>query len=71
MDFMWKGGETMRGKLRDKYDTKRDRLKREMMGRKPGKRDTHNLRLPDHLDDADDNLLIEEEEMITEEIQID
>jgi len=35
----------MRGKLRDKRDIKRDRLKREMMGRRPNKRDNRNLHL--------------------------
>jgi hypothetical protein len=50
----------MRGKLRDKRDVKRDRLKREMMGRKPSKRDNRNLQLLQPLEDDDDYLLEEE-----------
>lgn len=51
----------MRGKLRDKRDVKRDRLKREMMGRKPSKRDNRNLHLLQPMDDNDDDYLLEEE----------
>ena len=51
----------MRGKLRDKRDVKRDRVKREMMGRKPSKRDNRNLRLVQPLDDNDDDYLLEDE----------
>lgn len=51
----------MRGKLRDKRDIKRDRLKREMMGRKPSKRDNRNLHLSQPIDDNDDDYLLEEE----------
>ncbi|HEY0756859.1 MAG TPA: hypothetical protein VGD98_23100 [Ktedonobacteraceae bacterium] len=52
----------MRGKLRDKYDTKRERLKREtMMGRRPIKRDNRNLHLqPFDNDDANEFELEEE-----------
>lgn len=51
----------MRGKLRDKRDMKRDRLKREMMGRKPSKRDNRNLHLLQPLDDNDDDYQLEDE----------
>jgi hypothetical protein len=60
----------MRGKLRDKRDVKRDRLKREMMGRRPAKRDNRHLPLLQRTeDDDDDYLLDEEEEFIVEEEQ--
>jgi hypothetical protein len=51
----------MRGKLRDKRDMKRDRLKREMMGRKPSKRDNRNLHLLRSFEDEDDDYLLEDE----------
>jgi len=51
----------MRGKLRDKRDMKRDRLKREMMGRKPSKRDNRNLHLLRSFEDEDGDYLLEDE----------
>ncbi len=59
----------MRGKLRDKREVKRDRLKREMMGRKPAKKDNRNLPLVEQLDDDDDYLLDEESELMLEKDQ--
>jgi hypothetical protein len=58
----------MRGKLRDKRDVKRDRLKREMMGRKPVKKDNRNLQLVQSQDD-EDYLLDEDEELTIKEEQ--
>ena len=58
----------MRGKLRDKREAKRDRLKREMMGRKPVKKDNRNLQLV-HSQEDDDYLLDEEEELTIKEEQ--
>jgi hypothetical protein len=63
-----RGGESMRGKLRDKREVKRDRLKREIIGRKPSKRDNRNLQLlqqpvdDDYPLDAEDELTIEEKQ---------
>jgi hypothetical protein len=51
----------MRGKLRDKYDVKRDRLKREMMGRRPAKRDNRNLHLQQQAESDEDEDKLEEE----------
>lgn len=58
----------MRGKLRDKRDVKRDRLKREMIGRRPSKRDNRNQQLLQQADnDGDDELLEEEGELTIEQ----
>lgn len=57
----------MRGKLRDKRDVKRDRLKRELIGRRPSKRDNRNLHLQQQADDDNDSLLEEEGELAGEE----
>ena len=52
----------MRGKLRDKRDARRDRLKREMMGRRPTRRDNRNVYLLQREDDEnDDDYLLAEE----------
>jgi hypothetical protein len=62
----------MRGKLRDKRDVKRDRLKREtMMGRRPTKRDNRNLQLQqfDNNDETEFDLEEEGGLTITEEQQ--
>jgi hypothetical protein len=62
----------MRGKLRDKFDAKRDRSKRELLiGRRPAKRDNRNLQLQQFDTDAEsENELAEEGELtITEEQQ--
>lgn len=55
----------MRGKLRDKRDVKRDRLKREMFGRRPSKRDNRNLHTQPFDNDDDDDYALEEEEELT------
>ena len=66
------GGEIMRGKLRDKRDVKHDRLKRDMMGRKPAKKDNRNLHFvqsedeDDYLLDEEENLKIAKEQRISE-----
>jgi hypothetical protein len=58
----------MRGKLRDKRDVKRDRLKREtLMGRRPSKRENRNLHLQQYENDENEYLLDEEEETKTAE----
>lgn len=60
----------MRGKLRDKRELKRDRLKRETMGRRPSKRENRNLHLlQTHEDDDDYSLEKESELTISEEQQ--
>jgi len=60
----------MRGKLRDKRDVKRDRLKREMMGRRPSKRENRNLHLLQTYEhDEDDSSLEEESELTVSEEQ--
>jgi hypothetical protein len=56
----------MRGKLRDKRDVKRDRLKREMTGRKSTKKDHRNRQFvqfqdDDYLLDNDDESKVPEE----------
>jgi hypothetical protein len=53
----------MRGKLRDKRDMKRDRLKREMMGRRPNKRENRNLHLLQAFENDDDYVSEEENEL--------
>lgn len=59
----------MRGKLRDKRDVKRDRLKRETMGRRPSKRDNRNLHLLQTLENNNDDYELEEEELAISEEQ--
>jgi len=59
----------MRGKLRDKRDVKRDRLKREVAVRKPSKRDNRNLQLWQQTGENDDFLLENEDELTIEEEQ--
>jgi hypothetical protein len=59
-----RGGEYMRGKLRDKRDIKEDRLKRDLMGRRPSKRDNRNLQLHQPLNDEDEFLLEDDEEEV-------
>jgi len=63
--------ENMRGKLRDKRDTKHDRSKRELlMGRRPAKRGNRNLQLQQIDNDEDEDVLEEEGGLtITEEQQ--
>lgn len=51
----------MRGKLRDKRDVKQDRLKREMLVRRPNKRENRNLHLSQVVMENDDEYLLEEE----------
>ncbi len=55
----------MRGKLRDKREIKRDRLKQEMMGRRPAKRANRNLHLQQQDAEDDDELPLEDEETLT------
>lgn len=60
----------MRGKLRDKRDIKRDRLKREMMGRRPSKRENRNLHLlQTYESDENENALEEGGELTISEAQ--
>jgi hypothetical protein len=59
----------MRGKLRDKRDVKRDRLKRETMGRRPSKRDNRNLHLLQTLENNNDDYELEEDELAISEEQ--
>ncbi len=59
----------MRGKLRDKREVKRDRLKREMMGRRPSKRENRNLHLLQTYENDDDYSLEEESELTISEEQ--
>jgi hypothetical protein len=60
----------MRGKLRDKRDVKRDRLKRELPGRRPSKRENRNLHLlPIYGSDQDDYALEEGSELAISEEQ--
>ena len=61
----------MRGKLRDKRDTKHDRLKRDMLVRRPNKRENRNLHLTQTVLENDDEYLLEEEGelAVTEEQQ--
>jgi hypothetical protein len=59
----------MRGKLRDKYDAKRDRLKRDLLSRRPNRRDNRNLDLQQQVDETDDSLLAEEEALLVEKEQ--
>ena len=56
----------MRGKLRDKREIKRDRLKNEMMGRRPVKRANRNLHLQQQAEN-DEDLPLEDEETLTVE----
>jgi hypothetical protein len=59
----------MRGKLRDKRDMKRDRLKREMMGRRPNKRENRNLHLLQTFENDDDYSPEEESKLTISEEQ--
>jgi hypothetical protein len=59
----------MRGKLRDKRDMKRDRLKREIMGRRPNKRENRNLHLLQTFENDDDYSPEEESELTIPEEQ--
>jgi hypothetical protein len=59
----------MRGKLRDKRDTKQDRSKRELMGRRPARRDNRHVSVPQTEDDDDTYVLYEEGELTVEEAQ--
>ncbi|HEU5379483.1 MAG TPA: hypothetical protein VFV38_29005 [Ktedonobacteraceae bacterium] len=59
----------MRGKLRDKRDIKRDRLKRELMGRRPSKRDNRNLHLLHQAENDDDYQLEDVGELTVDEEQ--
>ncbi|HEX4715433.1 MAG TPA: hypothetical protein VH164_10940 [Ktedonobacteraceae bacterium] len=60
----------MRGKLRDKRDVKQDRLKRELLGRRPSKRENRNLHLVQQANEnVDDDLLEEEGELTITETQ--
>lgn len=60
----------MRGKLRDKREIKRDRLKQEMMGNRPMKRaQNRNLHLQQQAEDDDNDLLDEEETLNLEKKQ--
>ncbi len=59
----------MRGKLRDKRDVKRDRLKREMLGRKSARKDNRNLPVAQAEESDSDDYLLEEEELTIEENQ--
>lgn len=49
----------MRGKLRDKRETKHDRLKREPMLRRPNKRENRNLHLTQAGLENDDEYLVD------------
>jgi hypothetical protein len=51
----------VRGKLRDKRDVKQDRLKRELLGRRPSKRENRNLHLVQQANENEDDDLLEEE----------
>jgi hypothetical protein len=55
----------VRGKLRDKRDVKQDRLKRELLGRRPSKRENRNLHLVQQANENDDDDLLEEEGELT------
>ncbi len=55
----------MRGKLRDKRDVKQDRLKRELLGRRPSKRENRNLHLVQQANENDDDDLLEKEGELT------
>jgi hypothetical protein len=55
----------MRGKLRDKRETKHDRLKRESMLRRPNKRENRNLHLAQAGFENDDEYLVDDENELT------
>jgi hypothetical protein len=59
----WRGGESMRGKLRDKRaDTKRDSFKRAMLERRrTNKRDNRVVVLQSPQFDEEEDLLLEDE----------
>ena len=54
----------MRGKLRDKRETKHDRLKREPL-RRPNKRENRNLHLTQTGFENDDEYLVDDEDELT------
>lgn len=54
----------MRGKLRDKREEKRDRMKRESLGRRPPRREQRNLQLQ-HIDNEEEENVLEETEELT------
>jgi hypothetical protein len=56
----------MRGKLRDKREVKQDRSKRELLGRRPARRDNRHVSVP-QTDDDDTSLLDDEGELTVEE----
>ncbi len=65
----WRGGESLRGKLRDKRtDTKRDNMKRELMERRrTNRRENRNMIWQNlQVDQEEDDLLEEEEEILFE-----
>jgi hypothetical protein len=55
----------MRGKLRDKRDVKRDRLKRETMGRRSSKRENRNLHLLQTYESDENEYVLEEGSELT------
>jgi hypothetical protein len=55
----------MRGKLRDKRDVKRDRLNREIMGRRSSKRENRNLHLLQTYESDQNDYALEEESKLT------
>ena len=59
----------MRGKLRDKREVNRERVKREIMGRRPAKRDNRNLQLQQIDNDESEHELEEEGELTISEEQ--
>jgi hypothetical protein len=65
--FTQRGGEEMRGKLRDKRDMKRDRLKQEMLGNRPAKRANRNLHLQQQTENEDDDQPLDEENTLSVE----
>ena len=67
----WRGGESMRGKLRDKRaDTKRDNLKRELIERRrTNRRENRNMTWQNLQVDQEEENLLEEEEVLLENTQ--
>ena len=57
----------MRGKLRDKRDVKRDRLKRELIGRRPVKRDNRNQHLLQQVDENEEDYPVDEDGSLVSE----
>ncbi len=62
--FLWKGGESLRGKLRDKRALKRDNSKRESMDRRQTTKRDNRLTVWINSDEEDqiDDVLLDEEE---------